>query len=66
MTKNEATQILALKAQLLDAKKCLRDEFAMAALTGFLCCDIRDEWDKNNLAATSYKYADAMMEARKK
>jgi len=45
--------------------KTLRDEFAMAALTGFVA-------NPNNIAGTeesaqwAYRYADAMIEARKK
>ena len=41
--------------------KTLRDEFAMSALTGILstCAYFRDE-----AAAISYEYADAMLKAR--
>jgi hypothetical protein len=69
MTKNEATQILALEAQLLDAKKSLRDEFAMAALTGEIANSAHEPLgniDMPRLAAWAYRIADAMMEARKK
>jgi hypothetical protein len=44
--------------------KILRDEFAMAALAGFIVnCTFET---KGNTAADIYKAADAMMEARKK
>jgi len=45
-------------------QKTLRDEFAMAALTGVLASDVRDS--RENFAAKCYKMADAMLEARKK
>ena len=41
----------------------LRDQFAMAALTGMAASDTRDS--PENFAKASYKLADAMMEARK-
>ena len=44
--------------------KTLRDEFAMAALTGFCSQQVRLE--PNVFAKFSYDCADAMMEARKK
>lgn len=45
-------------------QKTLRDEFAMAALTGVLASESRDS--RENFAAACYKMADAMLEARKK
>jgi hypothetical protein len=44
--------------------KTLRDEFAMAALTGF--CSQQVCFEPNVFAKFSYDCADAMMEARKK
>jgi hypothetical protein len=46
------------------AYKTLRDEFAMAALTGLLALD--KTFDYSNHVMTSYKIADAMLKARKK
>lgn len=40
----------------------LRDMFAMAALQGML----KNYYDEKLMALVSYKYADAMLEARKK
>lgn len=47
-------------------QKTLRDEMAMAALTGFIAsyANSRDP-DPETAAKNAYKYADAMMEARK-
>ena len=42
----------------------LRDQFAMAALAG-LCADGYGYGEFEELASISYKYADAMLEARK-
>lgn len=47
-------------------QKTLRDEFAMAALSWFLASPNRTDRYYDNIAAASYKMADAMMEARKK
>jgi hypothetical protein len=69
MRKNEATRILALQAHLVDAKKTLHDEFAMAALTGEIANSAHEPLgniDMPRLAAWAYRIADAMMEARKK
>lgn len=46
--------------------KSLRDEFAMAALIGALSAPIWQYTEQNEVAKAAYKYADAMMEARKK
>lgn len=44
--------------------KTLRDEFAMAALTGFLA-DSEARGKVENLASVAFLVADAMLEARK-
>lgn len=48
----------------------LRDEFAMAALTGLTsACDEQGQWTGTNeagVAIEAYRIADAMLEARKK
>lgn len=44
--------------------KTLRDEFAMAALTGLLADSSRDHQPQVYVSA-AYEYADAMLEARK-
>jgi len=46
----------------LNSKPDLRDQFAMAALTGIVV--IRKKWDLKDLAAEAYDIADAMMEDR--
>jgi hypothetical protein len=48
--------------------KTLRDEFAMAALLGFMTHPDMDIelGDPKAFSASAYKYADSMMEARKK
>lgn len=43
----------------------LRDQFAMAALTGILS-DLDSSGSKDFIATRAYIYADAMLEARKK
>lgn len=43
----------------------LRDQFAMAALTGLFSIKHLREMSDEDLAAISYTLADAMMEARK-
>lgn len=45
------------------ATKTLRDEFAMAALTGLLASGPYD-CDQHGLASDAYLYADAMLAAR--
>ncbi len=46
----------------------LRDQFAMAALTGLLAYAdgdrLSERWDHNDFAEEAYSYADAMMKAR--
>jgi hypothetical protein len=44
-------------------KMTLRDQFAMAALSGLLACD-ETAGDKNTLATWSYDMADEMLKAR--
>jgi len=44
--------------------KTLRDEFALAALTGVIAGSHHETW--NNAAVRAYQLADAMLEARKK
>lgn len=46
-------------------EKELRDEFALAALTGILS-DPNSAGSNEYIAAQAYDYADAMLEARKK
>lgn len=53
-------------------KKTLRDEFAMAALTGLLACSMSERpswWDDSDvtggIARRAYQYADAMIVVRK-
>ena len=46
--------------------KTLRDEFAMAALTGLVSDHDCGEVPAISVAHAAYEYADAMMEARKK
>jgi len=45
-------------------KERLRDEFAMAALTGLLAKYGLGEAEPESMAADSYAYADAMLRAR--
>lgn len=49
-----------------EAPKTLRDEFAMAALTGLLSDLASDERSVGDLAATAFIFADAMMAERAK
>jgi hypothetical protein len=50
----------------LPAQATLRDQFAMAALAGIVASDWRpDQDDSSHQAETAYRYADAMLEARK-
>jgi hypothetical protein len=46
--------------------KTLRDEFAMAALTGLLAAGDCHAFNSKEMAAEAYRQADAMMEAREK
>ena len=46
--------------------KTLRDEFAMAALSGIIATPNLQTTDVKILAGAAYGLADAMMEARKK
>jgi hypothetical protein len=43
----------------------LRDQFAMAALTGYISADTEYQCPATHLAEWSYDVADAMLEARK-
>jgi hypothetical protein len=47
----------------LNGKPDLRDQFAMAALTGIVV--IRKQWEIADIVTDAYDMADAMMEARK-
>ncbi len=53
-----------MKKELFMTEKTLRDEFAMAALTGLFASKYKltgaPDWD----AVTAYEYADAMLKAR--
>jgi hypothetical protein len=57
-------QIANLKRQLEEQRKTLRDEFAMAALTGFLSHPDAG-FNVESSAQVAFQYADAMLEARK-
>lgn len=48
-----------------DKAKSLRDEFAMAALSGLLAAPDTAGNTPNAIVAMSYRYGDAMLEARK-
>jgi hypothetical protein len=49
----------------LNGKPDLRDQFAMAALTGIAVISQEGNWEsKPNIAEWCYQMADAMMEAR--
>jgi hypothetical protein len=58
--------------QIMEPMRTLRDEFAMAALNGYIACDATGEtyWrtkeSRVQVADESYAWADAMLEARKK
>lgn len=49
----------------LSEQPTLRDQFAMAALTGLLSTSHGQAESVVDQADTAYRYADAMMEARK-
>ena len=49
-------------SRLIADRKSLRDEFAMAALTGQIHYEGMEGCDEQHLAAMSYQLADAMME----
>ena len=54
------------KIRVMEPVKTLRDEFAMAALCGFLSNTDTDLSKPNTVfARVSYQFADAMMESRK-
>lgn len=71
----ETEQVLVVQEQVEQTQevKTLRDEFAMAALTGWLASSplikgrsIRGtEEDAESMASSAYVYADAMLQARK-
>ena len=52
----------------LTERTSLRDQMAMAALTGLLCtlASSRPDFDKNMFCNVAYQYADAMLEEREK
>ena len=56
----QATCIRELREQLVRERRNLRDDFAMAALTGLLASG---GWQGQS--AKAYQYADGMLEARK-
>lgn len=65
-------QVRGLEKELAAARKALRDQFAMAALTGLLAkhgdagwCESGEVTSIPGAAETVYEYADAMLEARK-
>ena len=60
--------ISAAADQLDNPTRTLRDEFAMAALTALAAKDgdaIGPYWTHEDKAIAAYRYADAMLEARK-
>lgn len=71
MSDNEdilATQVRTLQNELRAARQALRDQFAMAALTGYLASfEPMGEPSEyaSSIAKDCYQLADAMMEARK-
>ena len=62
-TKQRISELEAEIARLKEAQPTLRDQFAMAALTGMLTCDNVDG-SVEALCAAAYDYAGEMMEAR--
>ena len=63
-TKQRISELEAEIVRLREAQPTLRDQFAMAALTGIL---VHTGWDRKpteQLARLAYYQADAMMEAR--
>lgn len=62
-------QVRGLEKELATARKTLRDQFAMAALTGYLASfepmEEPTEYS-SSIAMDAYRLADAMMEAREK
>lgn len=50
--------------QVINEGGTLRDKFAMAALTGFLSCPHKHNW--NDTADFCYRYADALLAQRNK
>ena len=62
-TKQRINDLEAEIARLKEAQPTLRDQFAMAALTGILACPVMDG-DIPTFCKLSYAYADEMMEAR--
>jgi hypothetical protein len=63
---SQEVEIAELKNSLamLGQKKTLRDEFAMAALTGMLCSIGDQNITAADLATFAYHQADVMMKAR--
>ena len=43
----------------------IRDQFAMAALTGMMASDVASGWTQETVSQDAYAIADAMLEARK-
>ena len=63
--KSMEAEIATLRAELDEAKITLRDQFAMAALTGQLASRHYHSDSKPNFSAgIAYRYADAMLAAR--
>jgi len=51
--------------ELLEKRIVLRDQFAMAALTGLIPTIKAIGWNPREMAQEAYRFADAMLEARK-
>ena len=62
-TKQRISELEAEIARLKEAQPTLRDQFAMAALTGILS-DPELNQPMHHLVKIAYNYADAMLEAR--
>jgi len=53
-----------LEAEVASLRIALRDQFAMAALQGFLASGMAESSTYDDDAGSAYKWADAMLKAR--